>query len=694
MKQFLILAILTLPFFSNSQTLEYPVSEKQTIVDTFFNTKVYDDYRWLENTTSENVKGWINQQNSLTNKTLRKAALKCNSYVMIDKYAYTVYSNPIKNRDYLFTYAYYNDVSAPALFCQKSFRETPSLLVDPNFISKKDNILLKGYSVSGDSKLLAYQFNRNGSDWGEINVLNIATGIHKKDHLENVKFSNIAWRGDGFYYSRFPEQKLEATSGQTIYYHKVGTEQSEDLLIFKRDNNPDAFFSAFTTSDERFLILKELDENKGNVNIFYIDFNDSVPALRPLLTRLKPDENLSIIDNNGDELIATTFIGVNNGMLVKIDPANPRKWKTLIPEYNSALLLEVKLLKDKIIALYLINRKQQIAFYNYDGELLKSIQLPFGYSANGFNGEKDDKKLLFSYSGYTQPKVVYILDTETFDMTPLQATTVNFDYTAFETKELEYESSDGTMVPLFLIYQKGINLAGKNPTLLNAYGGFGSIETASFDPGLVHFLKEGGIYAYANIRGGGDKGKEWAQQGKGQFKQNSFNDFIAAAEFLISHNYTTADKLAITGASNGGLVVAVAMTQRPELFKAVVPVVAPIDMIRFWNFTIGHYHADEYGDINDEEGFKQIFAYSPLHNIKDDIDYPATLIMTSENDDRVPPLHSYKFAAKLQNRAVQKNPVLLRVEKGAGHHGATGSLIDALQEKADMYDFIMYNLME
>ncbi|MCK4664091.1 MAG: S9 family peptidase [Bacteroidales bacterium] len=694
MKRILLILILTFPIIIKGQSLDYPVTDKQHIIDTFYNVAIYDEYRWLENINDEKTKEWIEQQNSLTKKTLRKTAMKCNSYVAIDRYSYVKYDNPIKQGDYYFTYAYYNNVGVPALFYQNSIRDNPSILVDPNFISSKDNIMLKGYSVSIDSKLLAYQFSRNGSDWGEIKLINIKTGIHKKDHLKNIKFSNIAWKNDGFYYSKFPEQGINKTVGQEIYFHKIGTAQNQDQLIFKRTNNPEAFFSAFTTSDERFLILKETDENKGIINIFYIDFNAQLPALRPLLTRLSNDENLNIIDNIGDELIASSIKGNNNGMIVKINPSNPREWKIIIPEYKSALLLEVKLLENKIIAIYQANRKQQILFFDYQGNVLHAIQLPFGFSVKGFNGEKTDKKLLFSYSGYTQPKIVYILDTETFEMKPLRATVVNYDYTQFETKELEYESFDGTKIPLFMIYQKGLNLTNQNPTLLKAYGGFGSIVTPNFNPGIVHFLKEGGIFVFANIRGGGDNGKEWALQGRGENKQNSFDDFIAAAEFLINNNYSSPDKLAITGASNGGLVVGVAMTQRPELFKVAVPVVAPFDMIRFENFTIGHYHTDEYGSIKDSTGFNNLFSYSPLQNIKNNIDYPATMIMTSENDDRVPPLHSYKFAAKLQNRAVQKNPILLRVEKGAGHYGATSSFKKHLKEEADMYDFILYNLMK
>ncbi len=692
MSRFLLILILFIPLFHSAQSIEYPATEKITIVDTFFNTRVLDDYRWLENQNDTRVNKWVEQQNSLTAKELRKAAFKINSYTAIDKYAYVNYDNPQKQGDYYFTYAYYNNVGAPALFCSNSLRGNPSVLVDPNFISSKDNIGIKGYSVSMDSKFLAFQFSRNGSDWGEIMVINIKTGIYKNDHLKHVKYSNISWKGDGFYYSRFPEQGIEKTTGQQVYFHTIGTDQEQDVLVFKRASNPDIFFSTMTTSDERYFVLTETYEAKGVKSFYFIDFLDSVPALKPLLTNLKSNDNINIIDNQGQYLIASTFKGGNNGMLVRINPSAPRSWEILVPEYSTALLLDVTLLEDRIINIYQTNRKQQIVSFDYTGRQLNVIPMPFGFSVKGLNGEKNDKQLTFSYSGYTQPPLVYILDIETFEMKALSTTIVNFDFTQFETKELEYPSFDGTTVPLFIIYQKGINLKNPNPALLTAYGGFGSIVSPGFNPGIVHFLKEGGIYAVANIRGGGDKGEEWAQRGKGKYKQNSFGDFISAAEFLISNGYTSCNKLAITGASNGGLVVGAAMTQRPDLFKVAVPVVAPMDMIRFEKFTIGHLHADEYGSTTDSAGFFNLLSYSPLHNIKDDINYPATLIMTSENDDRVPPFHSYKFASELQSRKTQLNPVLLRVEKDAGHYGAAKSFKSELKESADMFDFIMYYL--
>ena len=463
MKKLLIFFGLVFSTGSFSQNPGYPFTPKQTVSDTLFNVVIHDEYRWMENLDNQQTAAWVENQNKVTREILRKAEAKIGSYTSIDRYAFVKYENPIRDGSFYFTYAYYNNTGAPALFCQKSFNEEPTVLVDPNFISSEGNIMLRGHSASLNSKHLAYEYSHKGSDWCEIRVIDPETGINRPDFLQNVKFSNIAWKDDGFYYSSYPVQGLGRTSGQKICFHKLGDEQTQDKVVFERRDNPEASFSAFTTADERFLILREEDRVKNIVNIFYIDYASDIPALRPLLTRLTNDDYLRILDNHDDELVAISFKNGNNGMVVKLDPANPRAWKILIPEFNSALLLYVKLLEDKIIALYQTNFKQQIVFFDYQGKVLHIIELPFGYSASGFNGNKSDKQILFSYSGYTQPKIVYILNTQSFEWKPLRATIVNFDFNQFETKELEYESFDGTRVPLFLIYQKGLDLSNTKP---------------------------------------------------------------------------------------------------------------------------------------------------------------------------------------------------------------------------------------
>lgn len=690
---FIALGILLFSFQTLGQSLIYPETLKEEKKDTLFNRVVSDEYRWLEELGSSRLNIWIEQQNKLAKKELKKASSKFNSFVLIDKYAYVRYENPRKEGEHYFTYSFYDNINAPALFVQSSYRDHPELLIDPTGISKTDNITIKNYEASFDSKYLAYEFSRNGSDWGEIKVVNVKNGIHKSDHLKNVKFSQIAWKGDGFYYSVFPNQGISRTLGQQVYYHILGTDQADDQLIFQRENKRNAYFNFLVTSDERFFILNEVDEVNNILNVFYMDFRSERPALMPLLTKLSGNNSVIILDSRGDELIAKTSKSLNNEIIVKINPNNPRQWKELIPEIQGAVLKEVKLFENRILALYQSNGKQRVVFYDYDGKFVDAINVPFGFSVSGFSGEKKDKKILFSYEGYTQPKAVYILDIESMEMNPLRATVVNFDYNKFETTEVIYDSFDKTKVSLTLVARKGLDLKGNHPVLLKTYGGFGLIEDARFDPGLVHFIEQGGVFAFAHIRGGGDNGLEWEIEGRGLNKMNSFRDFISAAEYLIQEGYTAADKLAITGASNGGLVVSVAMTQRPDLFKAVVPIAAPLDMLRFDKFTVGHFHKDEYGDIDHERGFESLLNYSPLYNIQEEVNYPATLIMASEYDDRVPPLHSYKFAAKLQNRSAQQNPILLRVEEDAGHNGATRSITDKIKEEADMYDFILYHIM-
>ena len=679
--------------FLFAQDINYSKTKKETVVDTFYNQLVKDDYRWLEKSRSKEVGEWVSKQNVASTRYLNSLAPKVNSLTSIDRLSYVKLSNPKKEGKYYFTYAYYLNNGVPALFYTDDVDTPPSVLVDPNFISSEDKITLKSYKASADSKWLAYQFGRNGSDWGEIKLVNLKTGHHKKDHLKEVKFSGINWRGEGFYYSRFPVADFGKTLGQQIYYHKVGTAQSEDQLIFKRSKKPHITFNCSVSTDERFLIIQEIDEIAGKTNIYYQDFEAESSALRPLITKLKLSDNVSILDSHKGELIAKTFKDVNNGMIVTIDPKNPRHWKSLIPEFENSILLETHLLENRLINIYQSNGKQQIVFYDYGGNALHAIDIPFGFSVGGFRGEKEDKEILFSYEGYTQPKVVYKLNVETFEMKPLKATVVNFNYKDYETKELEYTSFDGTKVSLFLVHKKSTDITQPNPLLLKAYGGFGVVSAPHFSAGIVHFLNRGGVYAFANIRGGADKGKEWAFDGKGAEKMNSFNDFISAAEFLIDESYTSPSQLAITGASNGGLVVAVAMTQRPELFKVVVPEVAPLDMIRFENFTIGHYHTDEYGSVSSEDGFDNLMSYSPLHKVAEEVNYPATLLMTSENDDRVPPFHSYKFAAALQGRSSQKNPILLKVAYEAGHYGTTG-FVKQMKSDALFYDFIIYHLMK
>jgi len=663
------------------------------VVDTFFQSYLIEDkYRWLEDVDSQETKDWIEQQNSSGKKYLSKAVNNTNSRNSIDRYAFTEYQHPQKMGDYYFTYAYYNNISVPALFYQTSLNDDAQILVDPNFISQKDEIRLNGYAVSKNSKLLAYKFTRNGSDWNEIKIISLKTGIHKDDHLTGIKFSGISWLGDGFFYSTVSQNgQFGEISGEKIFYHKIGDEQQSDKLIFERKNNPSATFDCLTTSDERFFILKEFVGKNGLKNFFYIDYESESPTLQPLLTNLTK-YNIEIIDSHEGKFIATETSVSNNGSILEIDPANPLKWRAIAPEFSKSLLLHVIPFNDRIVAVYQANQHPIISVLDYAGTVLDNLELPVATSVGGFSGNSYDEELLFEYTSYTIPPNVFKFNIRTFKLEVTKQTTVTFDFENIEYKEVECITKDSVVIPMILVYEKGLKLDGTNPAIIKAYGGFNVVSPPSFDPGIVYFIKQGGVFAFANIRGGGEKGEEWAFEGRGENKQNSYDDFIAASEFLIEHKYTNKGKLASTGGSNGGLVVAVAAIQRPDLYKVVVPVVAPFDMLRLEKFTVGHFNTGEFGTVTDSISFTRLLSYSPYQNIKETVNYPAMLVITSENDDRVPPFNSYKFVARMQSRKAQQNPIILKIEADAGHYGAS-TLSKKMKKKIDVYGFIVNELM-
>ena len=660
-------------------------------VDTFYSTyRIEDKYRWMEDVHSVDTKDWLNAQNKVCNNYLSKVSGKINSFNSIDTYTYTEFDNPQKMGKYYFFTAYYNNFGVPALYMKTSLKDVAQKLVDPVFISAKDQIRIGGYSVSKDSKLLAYSFSRNGSDWKEVKVVSTLHGENLKDHLKELKSSKLAWLGDGFFYSTFSQdQQFGETNGQRVFYHKIGTEQQDDKLIFEKKNNLTATFDYLTTSDERYFILKDVNQLTGKSNIFYIDYQSEHPELKPLLTNIR--FGIHFLDSHDGKFIASTMKDSNNGSIVEIDPLNPLKWREIVPEFTESMLLKVIPFEDRIVAEYISNQHPIITVFDYSGAVLYNQKFPAATSISGFSGESTDEELLFSFNSYTIPPVVYQFNIKTFKSELTQQTAVTFDWKTIEYKEVEYLNKDSILVPMVLVYNKGIKMDGSNPTILEAYGGFGVVTQPTFDPGIVYFIKHGGIYAFANIRGGGDKGKEWAREGRGLKKQNSFDDFIAAAEYLIRTKYTSPEKLASTGASNGGLVVAATAIQRPDLFRAVVPVVAPLDMLRLEKFTVGHWNVDEYGSVKDSLSFTKLLGYSPYYNVKEGVNYPSMLVVTSDHDDRVPPYNSYKFVARLQSRSAQKNPVLLKVEKDSGHNGAS-TLTSWVKEMADIYGFIMYEL--
>ncbi|WP_372753076.1 prolyl oligopeptidase family serine peptidase [Labilibaculum sp.] len=676
-------------FHANAQSLEYPTCPQHTLVDTFFsNYPLSDPYRNLENVRDETTLAWIEAENKLSKKYLHKASSQYSCKSSIDKYAYITGSHPVKKGKYYFSYKRRNDLAVPGLYLGTDPKNIDYPIVDPNYKKGGDKIDIMGYSVSKDSKNLAYAINRNGSDWREVYVVGLPSGTKQKDHLKGVKFSSMQWKNDGFFYSRYPDHgEFYATEGEEIFYHKLGDEQEKDQLIFKR-KNPSIQFSYQTTSNERYFILRE--ETSRYFNYFFIDYQAEKPYLRPLL--MKQKSGLSIIDSQDGKLIAITGKDSNGGSVVFIDPYDPYNWKQIVPESGNGVLTDCIPKMDRLLLIYQSNQHPILKIFKYSGEEIYNLELPEASSIYGFYGEKEDVDLYFYLQQYTIPSIPYIFNTNTFKRELGERVNVTFSFQNYENVSISYPINDSVSIPMNLVYKKGLKLDGQNPCLLKTYGGFGSIASPNFDPGIVYFIEKGGVYAYANIRGGGDRGKAWMRAGRRLNKQNSIDDFNAAADYLIKKGYTCADKLAATGASHGGLIVAAAAIQHPELYKAVVPVVAPTDMIRFEQFTVGSLHMDEFGTVADSLDFVNLRSYSPLHNIKKEVNYPAMLVMTSENDDRVPPFHSYKFVAALQNRKAQSKPILLRVEEQAGHYGAINHSA-AIKEKADMYGFIMKMLM-
>jgi prolyl oligopeptidase len=670
----------------SAQTLESVPTESEPLEESFYGISVSDPYRYLENLNSERVDQWVKAQNKVANKYLNKLRNKSNASARLERFSYADYKLPYHEGKYYFRLMHSDENSGAGLYYQRELNGIPVLLIDPLEISPKDKITLGTFKLSKNSKYLAYQFHRDGSDWAEIQVMNMSGG-RRNDHLKHVKFSAITWQGDGFYYTVFQvSDSLAALRNEEIYYHKLGDNQESDRLVFRRLHRPTTEFNIQVTTDERFLIIREKDEERDHLNYFIQDAEDTIASLKPFFRN--PKHSLEILDSQDGSILALTMLDSSNLTVVKIDPNNPQVWLKILPEVEKTVLKDVLILAKYIAVVYQVGTHQKLVFFTYDGNIAHIEYIPQFCALGDLNGNKYDKELIYFYESYLFPPVVYTINLETFRSKLLQKTQIAFDYTDFEIREVEYPSKDGTLVPMMLLNKKGMKRNGNNPTLLTAYGGFGISSEADFKPALIYFLEEGGVFAIAKIRGGGDKGMQWHRMGSGVNKQNSFDDFIAAAEYLIRENYTAPQQLAITGASNGGLVVGVAMTQRPDLFAVAVPVVGVFDMLRFEKFTIGTFHRDEYGTVATEAGFKQLLAYSPLHHIQPGVNYPATLIVTAENDDRVPPFHSYKFASTLQNNPGQTNPVLLLVEKDAGHHGYQ-TIADRLEYEAGVYSFIL-----
>jgi prolyl oligopeptidase len=686
----------------SAQQLTYPETRKVDQIDTYNGVKVADPYRWLEDDTSAETAAWVEAQNKVTFPYLEKIPFRKQLHervLALNKYER--YSAPSRKGPYFFFSKNEGLQNQSVLYIQKGLEGTPEVLIDPNTpngIFKETTDRLTVFAPSKDAKYAVYGVSRAGSDWQEFRVMELATKKTLDDTLEWVKVSGVAWHGEGFFYSRYPapekgKEKASVNENHLVYFHRVGTPQSADAVVYQDAKNPQRFHTVETTDDERFAILTISDRGKGKDGnaLFVRDLSKGEREFTPLIADIG-DESFGVIDNVGDALLIETNRKAPNWRVVRIDPRRPAEssWTPVLPERPEPIQT-VRAAGGKVFATYLEDVTTRAYVYSVEGKLENEVALPGPGIASGFGGERDTPFVFYTFNSLNVPPTIYRYDIASRKSTVFRRPAVpGYDATKYETKQVFYSSKDGTRVPMFLVHRKDLKLDGTNPTLLYAYGGFNIVQSPTFSAARLALLEQGFVYASANIRGGGEYGETWHKAGMKLKKQNVFDDFIAAAEWLIANKYTSSEKLAINGGSNGGLLVGAVMNQRPELFRVAVPQVGVMDMLRFHKFTIGWNWIADYGSSDDADEFAALYAYSPLHNIKAGVKYPATLITTADHDDRVVPAHSFKYAATLQEKASRDNPVLIRIETKSGH-GAS-SLEKQLETVADIYAFIMHNM--
>ncbi|MEH1905974.1 MAG: prolyl oligopeptidase family serine peptidase [Nostoc sp.] len=691
---------------SSEKPLTYPSSHKSNQVDNYHDTLVADPYRWLEDPDSEETRTWIEAENQVTFGYLSEIASREKIKQRLTKlWDYEKYGIPFKEGESLpdgssDRYFYFkNDglQNQSVLYTLKTLDDQPKVLLDPNKLSEDGTVALSGLSISENGKLLAYGLSASGSDWQEWKVRDVETGEDLQDHLKWIKFSGASWTHDhqGFFYSRYDEpnektQLEDVNYYQKLYYHQLGKPQSEDILIYHRPDQKEWGFGGGVTEDGRYLIISIWLGSDSKNLVFSKNLTNPNAEVVELINQFEAD--YSFIDNDDSVFYLRTDLNAPRGRVIAIDTKNPapENWREIIPQ-SAETLESVGILNNQFVADYLKDAHSQIKIFDLKGAFVREVELPGLGSAGGFGGKRHDTETFYSYTSFTTPGTIYRYDMITGKSTVFRQPQVDFNPADYETKQVFYHSKDGTKVPMFITHKKGIKLDGNNPTYLYAYGGFNISMTPGFSVSLLVWMEMGGVYAMPNIRGGGEYGEEWHQAGIKDKKQNVFDDFISAAEWLIANKYTKTDKLAIAGGSNGGLLVGACITQRPDLFGAGLPAVGVMDMLRFHKFTIGWAWTSEYGSADNPEEFPALYAYSPLHNIKPDTAYPATLITTADHDDRVVPAHSFKFAAALQEAHAGDAPTLIRIETKAGH-GAGKPTAKIIEEAADKWAFLVRTL--
>jgi prolyl oligopeptidase len=679
----------------SGRKIDYPAAKKMDQVDDYHGTKVTDPYRWLEDADSADTKAWVEAQNKLAFAYLNEIPAREQIKQRLTKlWNYERYGTPFKEGGRYF-YSKNNGLqNQSVLYTADSLSGEARVLLDPNTLSADGTVALSGLSISEDGKLMAYGLSAAGSDWQEWKVRDVTTGKDLPDSIKWVKFSGASWTrdGKGFFYSRYAEPneatKLADTNFyQKLYYHRLGTEQSEDVLVYERPDVKELGFGGGVTEDGRYLIINVWKGTEQNNRVYYKDLSSKDAPVVKLLDDF--DASYGFVGNDGPVFWFQTNLAAPRSKVIAIDTRNPdrKNWKEVIPQAAEPLD-GVGVVNDQFIASYLKDAQTKIKIYDLSGRFVRDVQLPGIGTASGFGGKRADKETFYSFTGFTTPATIYRYDMVSGKSTVFRQPKVDFNPSDYETKQVFYNSKDGTRVPMFIVHKKGLKLDGNNPTYLYGYGGFNVSMLPAFSVSNVVWMEMGGVYAVANLRGGGEYGEEWHQAGMKLKKQNVFDDFIAAAEWLIKNRYTSSKKLAIGGGSNGGLLVGAAMTQRPELFGAALPAVGVMDMLRFHKFTIGWGWVSDYGSSENPEEFKAIYAYSPYHNIKPGTCYPPTMVTTADHDDRVVPGHSFKFAAAMQAAQGCSNPILIRIETKAGH-GAGKPISKVIEEIADRWGFLV-----
>lgn len=692
---FVLLGFITSSCEQTSKRLDYPVTAKGDVVDNYFGTDVSDPYRWLEDDNSEETKAWVEAQNAVTFGYLETIPFRESIKSRLTQiWDYPKYGLPYKRGDFWY-YSKNDGLQQQAVVYQMDdLKSEARIFLDPNTFSEDGTVALGGISFSKNGKYAAYSVSSGGSDWREIYVIDVEKGIKMDDHLEWIKFSGMSWLDDGFFYGRFDtpakgDELKGVNKNNKVYFHKVGTSQADDKLIYEDPANPMYMWSIYTTDDESIIVLSGRTPSTRGNSLFYKKANNPKGDFTAIEESY--DHQVYIVNNVGNTLFIMTNKDAPKNKLFALNIEDKKKTRKEILAEADDVLDGVDVNGGKILANYMHNAASQAFVFNLYGELIHEVKLPGLGSVGGFTGDKDSNTVFYSFTSFTSPNVAYQYNIETNESKIYRKSEIDFDFDGYETKQIFYSSTDGTQIPMFITHKKGLELDGNNPTLLYGYGGFNISLKPSFSVANLIFLENGGVYAMPNLRGGGEFGEDWHQAGTQLNKQNVFDDFITAAEYLIDEGYTNSDKLAIRGGSNGGLLVGACMTQRPELFKVALPAVGVMDMLRYHKFTIGYYWAPDYGTSADSIQFENLIKYSPLHNIHAATKYPATLVTTADHDDRVVPAHSFKFAAELQAKQGGNAPVIIRIETKAGH-GAGKSTEKIIDEYTDIWSFVFTNL--